>query len=593
MDPKSKKPASRSPEQGPPQTMRSTSRPEVEVVASETSVREISEQRAARAMRGKRANVQTAETGHIQSVIVPVHGKRVGKVSAGAASLSYGQGPLLTSVQVYTIFWGADWQTAPDSSLIDQLNRFFDAILASSVIDLLAEYGVAGQSIGHGSRIGSNVIATEPGAGTGNVNDNDIQQALQGWMTAGLIPAQTANSLYFVYLPPNVTVTGPNNAGASCSQFCGYHWYAAASPNIYYAVVPYPGCASCLGGMAQLDALTSVCSHELCESITDPEPWTGWNDPNNGEIGDICAWQTASVAGYTVQKEWSNTQGACAVAPAAQKVPGVGTSFGPTMASFNAALYMVWKGAGNDQGIWWTSFDGSKWQAQSKVPGVGTSVGPAAAPFNNRLFIAWKGAGSDEGIYWTSFDGNNWPGQNKVQGVGTSVEPALAAFNNRLYMAWKGAGNDEGIYWSSFDGNSWQHQNKVPGVGTSVGPALAALNNQVFMAWKGAGADEGIYWTSFDGNSWQAQNRIAGVGTSVGPALAAFNGEVYAAWKGAGANQAIWWSAFANGNWQAQQVIAGTSTSFRPAIAALAQQLDLTFKGGDGDEGIYWTVLRP
>ena len=40
-------------------------------------------------------------------------------------------------------------------------------------------------------------------------------------------------------------------------------------------------------------------------------PGQGWYDDANGEIGDICAWTTKTVAGYTVQKEWSNSQRQC------------------------------------------------------------------------------------------------------------------------------------------------------------------------------------------------------------------------------------------------------------------------------------------
>jgi len=40
-------------------------------------------------------------------------------------------------------------------------------------------------------------------------------------------------------------------------------------------------------------------------------PGQGWYDDNNGEIGDICAWKTRILGGYTIQLEWSNNAGAC------------------------------------------------------------------------------------------------------------------------------------------------------------------------------------------------------------------------------------------------------------------------------------------
>jgi hypothetical protein len=92
-------------------------------------------------------------------------------------------------------------------------------------------------------------------------------------------------------------------------NFCGYH--SDIDGKIFYAVMPYPDCAGCTGGMVALDALTTASSHELCEAITDPIPGQGWYDDQNGEIGDICAWQTKRLGPYTVQLEWSNTAGRC------------------------------------------------------------------------------------------------------------------------------------------------------------------------------------------------------------------------------------------------------------------------------------------
>src|SRR5947209_15824145 len=74
---------------------------------------------------------------------------------AQAAHLVYNNGPLITAPQVFTIFWGAAWQEASAADLVPQLNDFFDYILASSLIDQLAEYSVPQYQIGHGNRIGT------------------------------------------------------------------------------------------------------------------------------------------------------------------------------------------------------------------------------------------------------------------------------------------------------------------------------------------------------------------------------------------------------------------------------------------------------
>ena len=238
--------------------------------------------------------------------IVPLYRPEAPVAPAAAApQLSYRNGPLLTAVQVFTAFWGSAWEQASNSSLAGQINQFFDYILTSQLMDQLGEYSVPGQAIGHGSRIGTTILSSpEPGP---SVQDSAIQQRIQQEIDAGTLPETTGNTLYFVFLPDGVSVA--QGAGASCQDFCGYH--DSFGQNVYYAVMPYPGCTGCTGGLALFDALTSTTSHELCEAITDTVPGQGWYDDNNGEIGDICAWKTRKLATYTVQLEWSNKSNSC------------------------------------------------------------------------------------------------------------------------------------------------------------------------------------------------------------------------------------------------------------------------------------------
>jgi hypothetical protein len=212
---------------------------------------------------------------------------------------------LLTAVEVFTVFWGSWWEQGDGAALATEVNGFFDYVLTSELIDQLGEYSVSGQTIGHGGRFGTMTL-DEPALGA-SISDTEIQQALQQLIGAGTLPGPTANTLYFLYLPPNVAVT--QGGSRSCQAFCGYHDATAA--DVYYAVMPYPGCTGCAGGLALFDALTTTSSHELCEAITDPVPGQGWYDDHYGEIGDICAWQTRRLGSYTVQLEWSNQQNAC------------------------------------------------------------------------------------------------------------------------------------------------------------------------------------------------------------------------------------------------------------------------------------------
>jgi hypothetical protein len=141
--------------------------------------------------------------------------------------------------------------------------------------------------------------------------------------------------------------------------------------------------------------------------------------------------------------------------------------------------------------------------SQAVVPGVGTNAGPALTGSGRGLYMAWWGAGNDQGIWWTTYTAsggwNQNPQQNKVPGVGTSASPSLAVLNGRLYMLWKGAGSDQSLWWSSTDGVSpWAPQKAIPGVGSSTGPGLSVFQGRLFAAWTGAGKTHKVIQYSED-----------------------------------------------------------------------------------------------
>jgi len=113
--------------------------------------------------------------------IVPLH--PAPRAAAAAPKLTYRNGPLLTNVQVFAIFWGKAWQNAANSPLATQMNSFFDFILTSELLDQLSEYSVPGKTIGHGVRTGSaNLITSEPGK---SITDTAIQSMLQNEISSG------------------------------------------------------------------------------------------------------------------------------------------------------------------------------------------------------------------------------------------------------------------------------------------------------------------------------------------------------------------------------------------------------------------------
>jgi hypothetical protein len=258
----------------------------------------------------KELNVLVAASDPIR--IVPLHvPKELSQAAKGIAAapppqLTYRGGPLLSAVQIFTVFWGKPWTKAPLTTMAQNLNKFFQFIVTSALIDQLSEYNVPAFPIKHGSFKGTATITT-PTLGA-SVADSAIQHMLKQEITTNpAFPKPNANLLYFVYLPPGVTVV--QGGSKSCQAFCGYH--DQINGQIFYAAMPYANCNGCLGGLSALDALTGTSSHELSEAITDAIPGRGWYDDVHGEIGDICAWEFKKLGAYNVQLEWSNKANKC------------------------------------------------------------------------------------------------------------------------------------------------------------------------------------------------------------------------------------------------------------------------------------------
>jgi hypothetical protein len=246
----------------------------------------------------------------IRIVPVAAPNELFGHVAAVPAApppqLTYRGGHLLSSVQVFNLYVGAAWSTGHPKTVAAGLDAFFKFVLTSSLIDQLAEYDVPKYKITHGKFLGSKVLSSI--LPPSSVTDAWMRKTLQHAITAGgSVPKSGPNVLYFLYLPPGVTLT--QGGGRSCQAFCGYHDHI--NSKIFYAAMPYANCNGCLGGLSALDALTSTSSHELCEAITDAVPGTGWYDDANGEIGDICSWHTKKIGTHVVQKEWSNAKNQC------------------------------------------------------------------------------------------------------------------------------------------------------------------------------------------------------------------------------------------------------------------------------------------
>lgn len=278
--------------------------------------------------------------------IMPLHASDPVNVRAAAAAakahLTYYGGPVLSNVKVVQVNWGGS-----NVSFASELNGFYSAVTNSAYFDWLSEYNTPTQQIGRGSFAGA--VDDTSVAGT-SLSDAQIQQEIGRLVSTGKVPAADDNTIYMVHFAPGVSIS-MSDGSQSCVQFCAYHsTFTQGGRNIYYGIIPDQnagGCASGCGGGTAFENTTSTTSHELIEAVTDAAvglattngPPLAWYDTKNGEIGDICVTGTSYtgvVAGYTVQKEWSNKAGACIVTSGSTPPPpadGFSVSASPSSAT--------------------------------------------------------------------------------------------------------------------------------------------------------------------------------------------------------------------------------------------------------------------
>lgn len=235
----------------------------------------------------------------------------------------------MSNVRVVMLLYGTGtYISQVDLSTTPNMETFYAGIVDSPYMDWLSEYNTPGQNIGRGTYAGHVQITPAPARNGSTITDAQVQAEILAQITAGNIPSPDANTIYMIHFPAGKTIVAPDTS-QSCVQFCAYHGTISHSPtNIYYAILPdFTGsCAFGCGAGTVFQNSCSVASHELIEAVTDPDvgiatvigPPLAWYDATNGEIGDICNAQQGTVVGsdsvtYTVQKQWSNTAGACIV----------------------------------------------------------------------------------------------------------------------------------------------------------------------------------------------------------------------------------------------------------------------------------------
>jgi hypothetical protein len=147
------------------------------------------------------------------------------------------------------------------------------------------------------------------------LTDAQLQAELSSYLAANPGLSTGLGAQYFIFTPQNVDTCFDSSASTCAySYYCGYHSEANLSGGrqALYADMPWlyqTGCDSSGFGAGypnsdELDSTVSVFSHELSETMTDPQVGSGWVDSSGNEIGDKCAY-VYGPGGYPTSASWS------------------------------------------------------------------------------------------------------------------------------------------------------------------------------------------------------------------------------------------------------------------------------------------------
>ena len=230
--------------------------------------------------------------------------------------LVYSGGPVLTNPQMYLIFWG--WGTSDPNGVKPLILQYAQSIGGSAYNNIYTQYyGPSGHI--------TNPSAQYAGAYYDNTNavpkhPTDAQIAAEAKYVVGKV-GYNANWSYVVLTPHGKSTRG------FATQWCAYHSSTVYNNQIVsYTDLPYmpDGGSSCGANIISPpsdesgadEGETIVEGHEYGESVTDPNPPSGWYNNSKGEIGDICAWTNIAndpygSNSYTAQPMFSNASSSC------------------------------------------------------------------------------------------------------------------------------------------------------------------------------------------------------------------------------------------------------------------------------------------
>jgi len=228
------------------------------------------------------------------------------KVVATTPNMTRHGGNAMSVTNIYSIYWGSSF---PTSGYADSVNGFLTGIGSSLYNSVTTQYMPTATPNSMTFKGSFSDAGTPP---TSSPTTASILAEVYKVVTAAgkTIDPQ---GLYMVF----------TNNFPSKANYCAWHGAGSVNRSATFTIAYQPhlgtmaGCsATYLTGYTPrtntaVDSVANVASHEIYETVTDPL-LNAWYDSKGAEIGDKCAWKTATtVALYSVQTEWDNSRTGC------------------------------------------------------------------------------------------------------------------------------------------------------------------------------------------------------------------------------------------------------------------------------------------
>ncbi len=476
----------------------------------------------------------------------------------GCGLMQYHGGPVVTATQqtfIYLNCLASCWGN-PAGFVSDLFSSTFihvmDQYMEPSVLRTSGRYTTNPTAL--------SVSQTEPHALTDEQLQTIIQTAIQQAFPNG--GGGGYNVMYSILLPSgqDLCFTGggecycpDNNCGGGSWAFCAYHSSfdgvdaRGAGIHIIYQAMPYQNVSSNEGSCqvnggpkgVLADSTNNVFSHELNETISDPDGDAWWRDSDGNEIGDICNFQEQNPIylhgnAYSIQQEYSNAALDC-------------VGFVDVLATthdFNADMNgdIAWRDTTGNLAVW--LMNGSSALSAALI---GT-VAPSWSIVGQRDF---DGDGNADLLWFSSGNLAIW----FMNGTSVASTASLGNVGGTWAVAGTGDFNGDGegdILWQDGSGNvaMWLMNGAQVTAATSLGN-LAGWSVVGTGDFNGDGNTD-ILWRSPGGNlaiwmmngttvsSVASLGNVGGTWSVVGTGDFNGDGKSDVLWRDAGGNVAIW-----------------------------------------------------